>query len=211
MMVKRHRNGSIGISSGVMDRRYEPELVSRLRAFQLGPYFSYSLSQGVVPDAIETEVCRRGINKCRARSTSGERSSQRCVFPESFPSIDLREAARLKTRVREFLSESAIYRALDRGRVQNGRRDSRVRSAGRTRPTRRHWRTNDRSGLSTIRSGRPVSHRRGISARVLLWHPAGTNTHTWPRREFVWRACYTPWWTSRIYNCRDENEWVPAR
>lgn len=55
MMVKRRRNKSIGIESGIVDRRYEPELVSRLRAFQLGPYFSYSLSQGVVLDAIETE------------------------------------------------------------------------------------------------------------------------------------------------------------
>lgn len=87
--------------------RYEPELVSRLRAFQLGPYFSYSLSQGVVLDVIETEVCRRGINKCRARSTFGKRSSQRRIFPESLPldPLDIDEGRRAIKRECVFFSK----------------------------------------------------------------------------------------------------------
>lgn len=38
---------------------YGPELVSRPRAFQLGPYFSYSLSQGVVLDAVDGSMPTR--------------------------------------------------------------------------------------------------------------------------------------------------------
>lgn len=91
----------------------------------------------MVLDAIKTEVCRRGINKCRAKSTSGERSTQR-LCPESLLSSS-REAARSDSSARFF--PSAIYRTLDR--QQHGTISWRVCfSTGRTPPKRRRWRTN---------------------------------------------------------------------
>lgn len=55
---------------------YGPELVSWPRAFQLGR-ISRTVSRKVWFSTLSMEVCRREINKCRAKSTSGERSSQR--------------------------------------------------------------------------------------------------------------------------------------
>lgn len=130
----------VSVSSGIVDRRYEPELVSRPRAFQLGLYFSYSLSQGVVLDAIETEVCRRGINKCRARSTSGERSTRRRVSPEpplEPPRVE-RKAARLNASARFSFQVRFIRFSIANS---TGRFLASSLSAGRTRPTRRR-RTN---------------------------------------------------------------------
>lgn len=50
-----------------------------------GPFnsarISRTVSRKVWFSTLSTEVCRHGINKCRARSKSGERSSQRVASP----------------------------------------------------------------------------------------------------------------------------------
>lgn len=122
--------------------------------------------------------------------------------------LDIDEGRRAIKRECVFFSKCAIYRNSRSRTVQD---DTRVPSTGRTRPTRQHWRRNGRSGSWTNRPGRRCTPSSWNWCTRVIVTPLPP-THTWPRHEFVWRACYTPWWTlSRINSCRYKNQWVSAR
>lgn len=159
---------------------YGPELVSRPRAFQLGPYFSYSLSQGVVLDAVDgsmpprdqqvpREIHVREIHKCRtidpARRWSPSRYPRRRVLKNK------------RRQVRVFTVSLAAKREIPIPEIHaTGRTRSAVTSEGYDRARRDRW--------------TPPRREPGISARVLSNR---RRRHTWPPRIRLARV--TRWWT----------------
>jgi len=97
---------------------YGSELVSRPRAFQLDSYSSYSLSQGVVLDAVAgRKYAATGSTSAAWDSRSGSSDRvDRAPLAVSRPRPSVEESREIKSRNKVLLYRSRDYRAVDRAR-----------------------------------------------------------------------------------------------
>lgn len=137
-----------------------------------GPFnsarISRTVSRKVWFSTLSTEVCRREINKCRARSKSGERSIQR-VFAKSSSRFS-------SSRNWRYSDRCAFFARLSPDHEEH--RTIGIRSTGRTRSV---------GGLRSS-GARPMDTGLNWELVRACYRPAGAGTRD--LLEFVWRALH---------------------